>query len=68
MSRPASSPVAPAPAPRTSSPAPPASEDLPLIAALQEDFLEAGFTHDGLVELLGPHVVAALHREQVVPG
>ncbi|TLP71831.1 DUF7059 domain-containing protein [Nesterenkonia sphaerica] len=68
MSRPTSSPVAPAPAPRTSSPAPPASEDLPLIAALQEDFLEAGFTHDGLVELLGPDVVAALHREQVVPG
>lgn len=55
-------------APASPSPAPPESEDLPLIAALHEDFAEAGFTNDGLVELLGDEVVAALHREQVVPG
>ncbi|RJN32588.1 DUF7059 domain-containing protein [Nesterenkonia natronophila] len=58
----------PDPAPATSTPAPPASEDLPLIAALREDFLEAGFTNDGLVELLGADVLSALHREQIVPG
>ncbi|TLQ01417.1 methyltransferase [Nesterenkonia salmonea] len=55
-------------APATPSPAPPASQELPLIAALRADFTEAGFTNDGLVELLGADVVAALHREQVVPG
>ncbi|NDK31692.1 DUF7059 domain-containing protein [Nesterenkonia haasae] len=52
----------------TTSPAPPCSADLELVAALREDFLEAGFTNDGLVDLLGADVVAALRREQVVPG
>lgn len=56
------------PSPATASPAPPSSDALDRIASLREDFLEAGFTNDGLVELLGPEAVGALHREQVVLG
>lgn len=50
------------------SPTPPSSADSALIAALREDLTEAGFTNDGVAEILGPEAVAALGREQVVPG
>lgn len=47
---------------------PPSSAELTLIAALREDLAETGFTNDGVAELFGPETVAALEREQVVPG
>lgn len=59
----ADTPLSHAPSPR-----PPQSDDPELIAGLQQDFVEAGFTNDGVAELLGEEAVAALDREQVVPG
>lgn len=56
------------PAPTEPSPLPPAHEDLRLISELRTDLSEAGFTNDGLHQLLGSEVVAALDREQEVPG
>ncbi|WP_120006792.1 DUF7059 domain-containing protein [Nesterenkonia muleiensis] len=50
------------------SPAPPAAADLELIAALRQDLTEADFTHHGVAQLLGDEAVAALDREQLVPG
>ncbi|GFZ87056.1 methyltransferase [Nesterenkonia alkaliphila] len=49
-------------------PGPPSAQNIELIEALREDFIEAGFTNDGVAELLGAEAVAALDREQVVPG
>ncbi|WP_150461519.1 DUF7059 domain-containing protein [Nesterenkonia ebinurensis] len=49
-------------------PGPPNSQNLGLIASLREDLAEAGFTNDGVAELLGLEAVAALDREQIVPG
>lgn len=49
-------------------PGPPSAQNLGLVAALREDLAEAGFTNDGVAELLGAEAVAALDREQVVPG
>lgn len=66
---PADTSVSDAPSPQNSqSPLPPQTDDLPLIAGLREDLVEAGFTNDGVAELLGAEAVAALDREQVVPG
>lgn len=54
----------------TTTPAPPApsSADLGLIALLREDLTAARFTNDDIAGLLGVDAVAALDREQVVPG
>lgn len=50
------------------SPRPPSSAHLTLIEALRADLAEAEFTNDGVAALLGDEAVAALDREQVVPG
>lgn len=50
------------------SPRPPSSADPDLIAALRSDLTEARFTNDDVAQLLGPDAVAALDREQIVPG
>ncbi len=54
----------------TTTPAPgaPSCADLGLIARLREDLAAARFTNDHVAELLGPDAVAALDREQIVPG
>lgn len=54
----------------TTTPTPPApsSADLCLIARLREDLAAARFTNDRVAALLGPEAVAALDREQIVPG
>lgn len=54
--------------PSTISPSPPQTDDLALIAGLQQDLVDAEFTNDGVAQLLGAEAVAALDREQVVPG
>lgn len=51
-----------------SSPHPPRTDDLALITGLQQDLVQARFTNDGVAELLGDEAVAALDREQIVPG
>ena len=51
-----------------SSPRPPQTDDPALITRLRQDLVQAGFTNDGVAELLGTEAVAALDREQVVPG
>ncbi|WP_022873030.1 DUF7059 domain-containing protein [Nesterenkonia alba] len=55
-------------APQPHSPPPPDSAELELIAALRADLAEAEFTNDAVASLLGEDAVAALDREQVVPG
>lgn len=50
------------------SPAPPNSEVAALFAALRDDLAEVEFTNDGVAGILGTEAVAALGREQVVPG
>lgn len=54
----------------TTTPAPPAPScaDLSLIALLREDLAAARFANDDVAELLGPDAVAALDREQIMPG
>lgn len=47
---------------------PPASHDLQLITALREDLAEAGFSNEGVAEVLGAEPVAALDRDQLVAG
>lgn len=49
-------------------PGPPRSADVELIADLRADLIDARFTNDGVAELLGADAVAALEREQIVPG
>ena len=56
------------PADSPSSPAPPQTDDAALIAALRQDLVQAGFTNEGVADLLGEDAVAAMSREQVVPG
>lgn len=46
----------------------PVSDDLDPIDALRSDLLDADFTNAGVAALLGEDAVAALQREQVVPG
>ncbi|NNG38016.1 methyltransferase [Flexivirga sp. ID2601S] len=52
--------------PPDASPAPPPLTDDP--AALRRALVAAGFTTDGIAELLGPLPSAALHREQRLPA
>ena len=71
MSTPAPRPQRqPAEAPRAHAPSPnsPQTDDPALIAGLQQELVQAGFTNDGVAQLLGEEAVAALDREQVVPG
>ncbi|MFI2754482.1 methyltransferase [Cellulomonas sp. P22] len=42
--------------------------DVDLMGSLREDLAGAGFTVDGVGELLGPVASAALHREEAVPA
>ncbi|GAA1150764.1 DUF7059 domain-containing protein [Nesterenkonia lutea] len=53
-------------APAPSPPAPVAEAEL--VAALRADLLSARFTNDHLAGLLGPDIIDALDRDQLVPG
>ena len=44
------------------------SADPALLDALRADLVRAGFTVDGVADLLGPLASAALHREEVLPA
>lgn len=46
------------------SPTPPPRTDLSLLATLRADLQDAGYTVEGVEDLLGPLASAALHREQ----
>ena len=54
----------------TTTPTPPAptAGEKSLIARLREDLAAARFTNDEVAQLLGADAVAALDREQIVPG
>lgn len=52
----------------TPTPPAPASAETELIALLHEDLRAARFTNEEVARLLGPDAVAALDREQIVPG
>lgn len=58
----------PGSSPQPSSPAAPSAGDLELIDRLRQDLTAARFTNDDVARLLGPGAVAALDREQIVPG
>lgn len=49
-------------------PGPDPSADPALLDALRSDLSGAGFTVDGVTDLLGPLASAALHREEVLPA
>lgn len=46
----------------------PTSDDVALVEALRADLAAAEFTNDALAALLGEESVAALDRDQIVPG
>ena len=58
----------PPPAQPTSSPPPPVTGSPDLLARLREDLRSAGYTVEGLADVLGPVASAALHREQPLPA
>lgn len=68
--RPAVHPAAPAPAPAVTLPehGPAPALDARAADALRTDLGAAGFTVDGVGDLLGELAAAALHREQAVPA
>ena len=52
----------------TPTPPAPAAAEKRLVARLREDLAAARFTNDEVAQLLGADAVAALDREQIVPG